>query len=476
MRRSALRAERGGIRPPHTEQWNGITAGERSERQRDEGGGRRLSDRNTASASSIQGRDVTEHKGRWRRVFAVLFVALFIILVPVTVTATWAHYTVINEKGWIDTVGPIAKDPAVKAALSREVTDQLFAALNPQEAIAEALPPKAMFLAAPIATGVHGFIEERVTKIVNNPKFEELWITANRNAHTRLVKVLRGDSEALESTNGQVVLNLVPLLKSVLVNIEGFASNVVGKPIDLPEIKADEVPASACAKIAKALDRPVRPNCGQNALFPADNLDSARRGVQRLRSTVVVALLIITPLVAVVALLLSLRRRRTLLQLSHRRDLRPRPRSPLDDVARGPADRGASRRTRAARSAIVNHALDSFMSITQWLLVGLLVISVLAISSPAPIAGRLPYGRGRSATYGRSATCSAAEAPLTATIRRRAGFRLTSTCYGAPASSSPPSCCSCRSAVLGASSSWPWCSRSYELLLSRLHRPPTAAA
>ena len=321
---------------------------------------------------------MTEHKGRWRRVFAVLFVALFIILVPITVTATWAHYTVINEKGWIDTVGPIAKDPAVKAALSREITDQLFGALNPQETIAEALPPKAMFLAAPIATGVHGFIEERVTKIVNNPKFEELWITANRNAHTRLVKVLRGDSEALESTNGQVVLNLVPLLKSVLVNIEGFASNVVGKPIDLPEIKADEVPASACAKIAKALDRPVRPNCGQIALFPADNLDSAQRGV-RAFDRGVVALLIITPLVGVVALLLSLRRRRTLLQLSigaiFGLILVRRSTMWLEDQLIA----GARPENKAARSAIVNHALDSFMSITQWLLIGLLVIAVVAI-------------------------------------------------------------------------------------------------
>src|SRR4051794_7752004 len=132
------------------------------------------------------GRVVPDHKPRWRRILAGICVPLFAVLLAVTVTATWAHYTVLNEKGWVDTVEPIASDPAVTAALSREITDELFAALKPRQAIADALPPKAMFLAAPIATGVHGFIEERVNKIVNSPKFQKLWVSANRIAHKRL--------------------------------------------------------------------------------------------------------------------------------------------------------------------------------------------------------------------------------------------------------------------------------------------------
>ena len=54
-------------------------------------------------------------------------------------------------------------------------------------------------------------------------------------------------TEALQVTDNQVVLNLVPVLDQALRNVEGFASSVVGKPITIPPVTADELPSAACA-------------------------------------------------------------------------------------------------------------------------------------------------------------------------------------------------------------------------------------
>jgi hypothetical protein len=321
---------------------------------------------------------------------------LFAILLVITVTAGWAHYTVLNEKGWVDTVKPIASDPAVTAALSREITDELFAALKPRQAIADALPQKAMFLAAPIATGVHGFIEERVNAILNSPKFQQLWVSANRIAHARLVKVLHGDNKALSTTNGQVVLNLVPALNSVLGEVQGLASNVVGKKVTLPTITADEVPTTACKKISDALNRPLPPTCGQIALFPAGNLTQAQRGV-RAFDRGVVALLIVTPLLAVAALLLSVSRRRTLLQLSIAGILGLVILRRSTIWLQSELIAGARPENKAARSAIVHGAVHGLFTLTVWFLIGLLVITVIALlAGPYPWAVALRSWMGRA--------------------------------------------------------------------------------
>jgi hypothetical protein len=305
-------------------------------------------------------------------------VVLFVILVPITATAAWAHRSVLNTDTYIKTVGPIASDPAVTAAVSRRVTDQLYTTLNPQAIVASALPPKATFLAGPITNGSKTYVENAVNKVLASPQFQTLWIQANTFAHAQLVNALRGDGKVLRTTNGMVVLNLVPLLNAALQNVQGFASSVVGKPITLPTITSADLPASACQKIGVALNRPVPPTCGQVPLFSAAQLVSARR-VVRAFDRGVLALLIITPLLALLALAASPRRRRTLLQLMIGGILA------LVVIRRGTMWTQhklisiGRPENESARRAIVHQVLSGFFDLTLWLLLGALVIAVVAL-------------------------------------------------------------------------------------------------
>jgi hypothetical protein len=317
-----------------------------------------------------------------RRTIVGILVFLIALLVPITLTATWAHRTVLNTDAYVKTVTPIAQDPAVTAAVARIATDQLYAALDPQQAIAAALPPKAAFLAGPIANGVKGFVQDQATKVLSSSQFQQIWVTANRFAHTELLKVLNGDSKALVTTNGQVVLSLVPLLNQVLKRVQGTISAITGKNITLPQLSGNELPSAACAKVSAALGRPLPATCGQIPLFPASKLHQAQWAV-RAFNRAVIALLIIVPLLIVATLWLARRRRRTLLQLTvgallfmviMRRSL---------FWLQGDLIKAGRRENTAARKVIVQDILHSYFTLTAWALaIGCAVVVIAAVTGP----------------------------------------------------------------------------------------------
>src|SRR3954468_13830096 len=316
--------------------------------------------------------------GRARGITAAVLAGLFIILVPLTTTLAWTHRTVLDTDTYVSTVAPVAADPAVIAATSRLVTDQLYQTLDIPTKVADALPANAKLLAGPIASGARDYVQQAVTRVLESDAFRELWARANRFAHTQLVAVLRGDTTVLQATGGQIALNLVPLIEAALRNMAGFVSGVVGHPISLPSASESEAPAVACAKLSAAIDRQLPSNCGVITLFRAHNLAVAQRGVRAFdRGTLL--LLIVTPLVGLAALLASPRRRRTVLQLAVggaaalivARRLVIWTQSSLIDTGRP--------ENKSAREAIVRQILGGYFDLTRWLLIIAIVVVVVAL-------------------------------------------------------------------------------------------------
>ena len=317
-------------------------------------------------------------RSKGRTVFVAALVTLFAILLPLTLTAAWAHRTVLDTNTYVDTVRPIAKDPAVTAALSRDITNQLFTSLDPEKQVADALPPKAAFLAGPVTRGTKTYVADAVDQVLAGERFQALWVAANRFAHTQLVAVLRDKSRVTQTTNGYVTLNLVPLLNTVLANVQSFASNAVGHQVTIPQLTGNELPATACANIGAALQRPVPATCGQIPLFRASKLSQARRLVEAF-DRAVLALLIITPLVFVAALWLSRRRRRTLLQLAVWGALGIVVVRRAAILLRSDLISTGRPQNKQARSAIAHQVLSGFFSLTTWFLIGAAVIVAIAL-------------------------------------------------------------------------------------------------
>jgi hypothetical protein len=349
------------------------------------------------AALDKEGRKSRRHR-RYRRIVAAVLVVLFCILLPVTYVVTWTHYVTLNSNGFQKAVGPLASDPAIQAAASTAITNQIFDSLNPQQIVSNALPPKASFLAAPVTNAVRGYVETAVTKVLQSDQFQTIWQQTIRVVHQELLAALKGNSKALTTTNGQVVLNLVPLLNTTLQSMQGFVSGLVGHPVNLPTITANEVPSTACKQIGDAIGRTLPENCGQIPLFPSKQLDTARRTV-KIFDGAMILLLILTPVIAALALWVSNRKRRTLLQLSAGGFLGlvviRRVVIWLDNAL---SSRGIPA-NRPARHALVSHLFSAYFSVSRWILVGLLVVFLIALVT-GPYAWARTV-RAKSAVYGK---------------------------------------------------------------------------
>jgi hypothetical protein len=322
--------------------------------------------------------------GRIRRTVVGLLVLLFAILLPVTYVVAWTHYVVLTNRGFEKTVVPIGTDPAVTAAVATTLTNQIFTSLNVEQTVKNALPSKASFIAGPVTNAAKGYVQSAVTTVLQSNQFQALWKQAVDFAHTQLLSVLKGNSKAVTTTNGQVVLNVVPLLDAALQQLEPFISSVVGRPVNLPSVTAQQIPASACQQLASAINRPLPSNCGQIPLFPADKLTQARHLV-RVFNGVLILLLVLTPVVAAAALWLSRRRRRTLLQLSLGGLLGlVIIRRVVNWVTTSLVNHGPPA-NKDARRAILTHLFHQYFSISRWLLLALIVVFLAAL-----ITG--PYG------------------------------------------------------------------------------------
>jgi hypothetical protein len=349
--------------------------------------------------------------GVGRRTVLGVLVVLFTLLVPILATAAWTHRTVLDTDTFVGTVAPIADDPAVQAAVSRQVTDQLYAALQPQQIVADALPPKAAFLAGPITNGSKQYVQQGVDHVISSSQFQQIWVAALTFAHSQLVSALRGHTDALDTTNGVVVLDLVPVLNATLQQVQGFATSVVGHPITLPTLTGDELPAEACRKISVALDRPLPATCGQVPLFPSHGLSTAQRVVRAFDRSIPL-LLVLTPLVAIAALVISRRRRRTLLQLTIGAMLglviiRRATFWTRDDlISLGRPE------NKAARTSILHYLLQGFFGLTEWLLIaGIVVVVVALVTGPYRWAVRLREHLAGGAKVGSTLVSDAVAGP-----------------------------------------------------------------
>ncbi|GAA4704842.1 hypothetical protein [Nocardioides conyzicola] len=166
--------------------------------------------------------------GWWRPVVATILIILMAVLAPLSVVARWAHDTVSDTDRYVETVAPLASDPAVQQAVIDRITQEIVTRLQLDQVTGDAvdaladrgLPPLAAgslrALSGPLSDAVEGFVEEQVTTLVESDQFEDAWIEANRQAHTQLVAVLTGkDTDTVQVSDNAVSINLATLIDTV---------------------------------------------------------------------------------------------------------------------------------------------------------------------------------------------------------------------------------------------------------------------
>jgi hypothetical protein len=173
---------------------------------------------------------------RWVGVGVLL--ALVALLAPLAVVATWVHDEISDTDRYVETVTPLAADPAVQDAVAVRVTEAIFTRLDVEAVTQEAvdalaeqgLPPRATAslsaLVTPVVNGVHGFVEDAVRRLIRSDEFQQAWEAANREAHTQMVAVLTGKTgETIQVEGNTVSVNLAAVIDAVKIRLQdaGFA-------------------------------------------------------------------------------------------------------------------------------------------------------------------------------------------------------------------------------------------------------------
>jgi len=182
--------------------------------------------------------------GWWRNVVAVVCIILGGILVPLSVASVWARAEVTDTNRYVDTITPLASDPGVQAAVTAQISaeifryvdvqglaDQAFSQLGSRGILPPVLTDQLKALEVPLVNGIKGFVTTQIGKFVASPAFRTAWIEANRTAHGQMVAVLSGNgSNTISISNGKVSVRLAAVINAVKAQLVasgfGLASNI----------------------------------------------------------------------------------------------------------------------------------------------------------------------------------------------------------------------------------------------------------
>jgi hypothetical protein len=214
----------------------------------------------TTAGTGATGGKAEGGRGRGKSAVAVIAILLACVLAPVSVVSVWAKSQVFDTDRYVETVAPLADDPAVQAMVTQRITTEIFSRIDVTQLTSDAvtalqgqLPSgvgqNLQALAPVMADGVQNVVRDQIGNLVATSAFADAWAEANRAAHDELVATLSGQGRALEVQGTTVSVQLATFVNAVKQRLSdrGFtlaeripdinASFVVLRSPDLPRVQ-----------------------------------------------------------------------------------------------------------------------------------------------------------------------------------------------------------------------------------------------
>jgi len=208
----------------------------------------------------------------------VVAAALLLLVASLTI---WVKRQALDTDAWTNVSGQMLEDPQIQSALSTYLVNTLYDNVDVTARLRDALPPERAGLAPLLAGALQQVSQQIASRVLASPRFQALWVEANRRAHENLLAVLEGeDVRRFQTAEGSVVLDLSPL-------VERFA-NRLGISERLPE------------------------DAGKVTILESDQLDTAQTTVKAIKALSVLIGFVVLALYGLAIFLAHGHRRRIL--------------------------------------------------------------------------------------------------------------------------------------------------------------------
>lgn len=189
-----------------------------------------------------------------RKVSVFLLVIICALMLNLTTLSLWLKRNVINTDVWVTKTSALMANESVRSDVANRITDEIFAATDAEQVVAEIIPPRISALSVPLTNNLKRYTTEKTTELLASQKFQTFWQNANRSAHAGIISSLENGGNKPANTdeyivyieNEKLLLNLKPIIQQLQSDLTtaglGFVSNLntsnISRTITLTEIKS----------------------------------------------------------------------------------------------------------------------------------------------------------------------------------------------------------------------------------------------
>ena len=165
---------------------------------------------------------------RGRIIAARALLVLGVLLTVVTILSTYVKREALDQDQFKQTSQQLIANPAIQQQVAAALVDGLYSNVDVSKELTGKLPENLQGLAAPIAGLSRELVDRGAVELLQRPRTQAAFVTLASAAQQQLVKVLHGDTKVVQTTDGNVVLDLTPLVIR-LGDRFGFIQNLSGK-------------------------------------------------------------------------------------------------------------------------------------------------------------------------------------------------------------------------------------------------------
>lgn len=195
-----------------------------------------------------------ETKERRHSAWVNLLVVLLGLVTVLALFSNWVDRRLFDSQEWGDTAIEMLQNDAIRTQVSAFAVEELYANVDVEKEVKGILPKDLKGFSGLAAGGLRQVADRGVALALEQPQVQDIWAKAVEAAHAALVAVLEDKSQVLSTTDGNVELQLRPLVIEVAdqIGLGNQASQNIPQGVGTVEIVQSEQLAEV-QKAARAI-------------------------------------------------------------------------------------------------------------------------------------------------------------------------------------------------------------------------------